>query len=236
MTLTDMERFKHMVSSGWWKGQGGEYTQAGRCIRSFLASNRELQHRLGWSEKSGLESGTIKLQAFKKRTPAIWDPTSELVEPAPLESSWNSMTVSCKCTIETVQTRQEQIVIERTELQTVHSEARFILNTHAFNAHLIQEVLPQTLTAPVPYLNDRTAARNRFASQLSEMGPAKHAETKAKTQATRVRNRTNKEAMTSAQEKRQREENDLESKSDPEEGDGENENGKNGGDAMELDG
>ncbi|KAJ6557153.1 hypothetical protein B0H10DRAFT_1846883, partial [Mycena sp. CBHHK59/15] len=103
-----------------------------------------------------------------------------------------------------------------------HSEeARFILNMHALhNAHLIREVLPQTLTAPVPYLNHHT----------------KHTETKAKTQATRVQNRTNKEAIASAQEERQREENDLDSKSDPEERDGENENGENGGDAMELDG
>ncbi|KAJ6615280.1 hypothetical protein B0H10DRAFT_1746857, partial [Mycena sp. CBHHK59/15] len=56
------------------------------------------------------------------------------------------------------------------ELQTVHSEeAQFILNMHALhNAHLIREVLPRTLTAPVPYLNDRTAAHNRFATQLSE--------------------------------------------------------------------
>ncbi|KAJ6613535.1 hypothetical protein B0H10DRAFT_2272325 [Mycena sp. CBHHK59/15] len=104
------------------------------------------------------------------------------------------------------------------ECWKVHSEeARFILNMHALhNAHLIREVLPQTLTAPVPYLN--------------------HTETKAKTQATRVRNRTNKEAIASAQEERQCEENDLDSKSDPEERDGENENGENGGDAMELDG
>ncbi|KAJ6618942.1 hypothetical protein B0H10DRAFT_1723402, partial [Mycena sp. CBHHK59/15] len=80
--------------------------------------------------------------------------------------------------------RQERIVTEHTELQTVHSEeAQFILNMHALhNAHLIREVLPRTLTAPVPYLNDHTAAHNRFATQLSEMGPDKHTETKAKTQ------------------------------------------------------
>ncbi|KAJ6555730.1 hypothetical protein B0H10DRAFT_1967671 [Mycena sp. CBHHK59/15] len=112
---------------------------------------------LGWKVVNKLNH-SVKLQVFKKRTPAVWDPTSELVEPAPLGSSWNR----CKSVI---------------------------------------------------------ARSGDLCVQLSEMGPAKHTETMAETQATRVQNRTNKEAMTSAQEKRQHEGNDPESKSNPEEGD-----------------
>lgn len=56
-TLADMERFKHMVSGGWWKNSTGKFIQAGGHVRSFLASNRELQRRLGWSENSQLKPG-----------------------------------------------------------------------------------------------------------------------------------------------------------------------------------
>ncbi|KAJ6587239.1 hypothetical protein B0H10DRAFT_1961528 [Mycena sp. CBHHK59/15] len=110
---------------------------------------------LGWKVVNKLNH-SVKLQVFKKRTPAVWDLTSELVEPAPLGSSWNR----CKSVI---------------------------------------------------------ARSGDLCVQLSEIGPAKHTETMAKTQATRVQNRTNNEAMTSAQEKRQHEGNDPESKSNPEE-------------------
>ncbi|KAJ6548281.1 hypothetical protein B0H10DRAFT_1960253 [Mycena sp. CBHHK59/15] len=75
----------------------------------------------------------------------------------------------------------------------------------------------------IPHLNwckSVIARSGDLCVQRSEMGPAKHTETMAETQATRVQNRTNKEAMTSAQEKRQHEGNDPESKSNPEEGDG----------------
>ncbi|KAJ6608405.1 hypothetical protein B0H10DRAFT_1955480 [Mycena sp. CBHHK59/15] len=112
---------------------------------------------LGWKVVNKLNH-SVKLQVFEKRTPAIWDPTSELVEPTPLGSSWNR----CKSVI---------------------------------------------------------ARSGDLCVQLSEMGLAKHTKTMAKTQATRVQNRTNKEAMTSAQEKRQHEGNDPESKSNLEEGD-----------------
>lgn len=46
--LGDMERFKHIVSGGWWKSSDGEWTQAGRNVRTFLQRNKELQRRLGW--------------------------------------------------------------------------------------------------------------------------------------------------------------------------------------------
>jgi hypothetical protein len=58
-TLGDMERFKHMVSGGWWQNSVGKYIRAGSSVRSFLTSNRELQRRLGWSERTILPSGTL---------------------------------------------------------------------------------------------------------------------------------------------------------------------------------
>jgi hypothetical protein len=120
--------------------------------------------------------------------------------------------------METVRIRQERILTERTELRVAHcDERRFIINMHALhNAHLLREVLPRTLTAPVPYLNDRTAAHRRFASQLRETGPAKRAEIKAKTQATRERNKSNRVAIASAQARRQHAENDPETEDDAE--------------------
>jgi hypothetical protein len=56
-TLADMERFKHVVSGGWWKNAEGIYIRAGSHVKAFLKSNKELQWRLGWSEKSLLKCG-----------------------------------------------------------------------------------------------------------------------------------------------------------------------------------
>ncbi|KAJ7778006.1 hypothetical protein DFH07DRAFT_697898, partial [Mycena maculata] len=68
--------------------------------------------------------------------------------------------ISCKCRTNTVPVRQERIITDCTELQINHTtEEQFILNMHGLhNAHLIHEVLPRTLTAPVPYLPDRVSS------------------------------------------------------------------------------
>ncbi|TFK19378.1 hypothetical protein FA15DRAFT_697547 [Coprinopsis marcescibilis] len=42
-TLADMECFKHIVSSGWWKGSDREYIQAGQAAQKLFTSNNELQ-------------------------------------------------------------------------------------------------------------------------------------------------------------------------------------------------
>ena len=132
--------------------------------------------------------------------------------------------VACKCSTAPVPVLQERIITERTELQTKHSsEQHFILNMHALhNAHLIREVLPRSLTAPIPYLNDRLASHARFAAQLRQTGPAKRAETRAKTQATRTRNKLNKVAIASAQAKRQE---DEENHQEDEQNNGDSEDG-----------
>ncbi|TCD64244.1 hypothetical protein EIP91_004346, partial [Steccherinum ochraceum] len=71
-TLADLERFKHLVSGGWWKGKDGHYTQAGQYVRSFLVNNPKLQQRLGWTEPRQLVVGSTKLCSKKTRAPEAW--------------------------------------------------------------------------------------------------------------------------------------------------------------------
>ncbi len=62
VTLADMERFKHLVSGGWWKNEHNEMIQAGEKVRNFLARNRELQRRLGWVSPQNMpQSGECPL-------------------------------------------------------------------------------------------------------------------------------------------------------------------------------
>lgn len=57
-TLGDMERFKHMVSGGWWKdSESGHFVRAGALIQTFLEKNRELQRRLGWVDEHAIRAG-----------------------------------------------------------------------------------------------------------------------------------------------------------------------------------
>ena len=55
--LADLERFKHVVSGGWWKQDNGEYTRAGEKVRSFLECNPKLQQSLGWAQVEDLQPG-----------------------------------------------------------------------------------------------------------------------------------------------------------------------------------
>ncbi|KAJ7890150.1 hypothetical protein B0H14DRAFT_3126792 [Mycena olivaceomarginata] len=262
-TLGDMERFKHMVSGGWWKNEDG---------------------KLGWSEKSRLQSGTVKLEASVKRHPSTWNLASP--EPTPIGSNWsgdickpgywvfvstrklqhgfnifrtqkpfagritkilardgsiltrpgnavvvldpfivldvkdkrlnmpilvpateNSTTVTVNANIRSSFGKNASSRT-LTELQTKHSDnPRFILNMHGLhNAHLIRDILPRSLTVPVPYLSDRIVSHRRFAAQLRQLGPAKRAETQAKSKATRDRNKKKDLSMASAQAQRQQDE------------------------------
>lgn len=123
-----------------------------------------------------------------------------------------------QCKTQAMPVLQERIVTDRTELRMVHSTAQqFILNLHALhNAHLIREVLPRSLTAPIPYLEDRVASHARFAAQLRETGPAKRAATKAKANATRQRNKEGKAATATAQARRQQDEREADGMDDRE--------------------
>jgi hypothetical protein len=58
-TTADMERFKHQVSGGFWKSDTGDWIQAGKSIRQFFQESKDLQHRLGWSNKSAQKPGKL---------------------------------------------------------------------------------------------------------------------------------------------------------------------------------
>ncbi|KAJ7813532.1 hypothetical protein B0H14DRAFT_2376772, partial [Mycena olivaceomarginata] len=100
--------------------------------------------------------------------------------------------------------RQERQVSKLKCNAVAHSEDnRFILNMHALhNAHLIRETRPRHLTAPKPCFTNRRAKHNEFAATLREIGPAKRAETVAKTQATKQRKKQDKaDKLAGAQER-----------------------------------
>lgn len=88
ITLADMERFKHLVSGGYWKDDNGRYVRAGLRVQNFLKKNPELQRRLGWADETLLHAGdlflhgskdilltrtgTVKRAPRKKRCPSTW--------------------------------------------------------------------------------------------------------------------------------------------------------------------
>ncbi|KAJ7784239.1 hypothetical protein B0H16DRAFT_1295984 [Mycena metata] len=111
----------------------------------------------------------------------------------------------CKCPFTDVAgPRQERQASKLTRRVVSHNEDdRYHLNMHGLhNAHLIRETLPRELTAPEPCFSDCRSKHNEFAAALRETGPAKRAETVAKTQATKQRNKRDKvEKLAGAQER-----------------------------------
>ncbi|KAJ7635967.1 hypothetical protein DFH06DRAFT_1272024 [Mycena polygramma] len=120
------------------------------------------------------------------------------VNPGDILLSFNAQhdCVRCQCKADTVPIQQEP-------------DSRFILNMHALhNAHLIREVLPRSLVAPVPYLRDRAATHIQFAEKLRETGPARRAKIHAKMKDTQARNKEGKVGLAAAQAQRQQDEQD----------------------------
>ncbi|KAJ7711067.1 hypothetical protein B0H16DRAFT_1480617 [Mycena metata] len=66
---------------------------------------------------------------------------------------------------------QERVESKVTEKFIIHKPIkRFIINTHAFhNAHLLRQVLPRALVAPVPFFPDREAKHHELAVKLREI-------------------------------------------------------------------
>ncbi|KAJ7115666.1 hypothetical protein C8R44DRAFT_880092 [Mycena epipterygia] len=116
--------------------------------------------------------------------------------------------VAGNCGIKDVRIRQERILTDITQGTVSHSDTqRYILNMHGLhNAHLIRDVLPRELVAPIPYLADRVATHRRFAAQLRISGPAKRTATQAKTRATKEGNKRKRTQIASEQAIRQRDE------------------------------
>ncbi|KAF7349037.1 hypothetical protein MVEN_01425300 [Mycena venus] len=108
-TLADMERFKHQVSGGWWKPDGGDWTRAGHKIRGFLVGNKQLQRRLGWTAQNVFKPGTVKVLSKAKRRTGTWKTVLDLhwndcqIEPGTPGTVWNN----CKYVV----TRSEDLCL-----------------------------------------------------------------------------------------------------------------------------
>lgn len=59
-TMARMERFKHIISGGWWWDKATKtYTQAGKRVIEDFNSNRLLQSHLGWMPDQRHSPGNI---------------------------------------------------------------------------------------------------------------------------------------------------------------------------------
>ncbi|KAI0682538.1 hypothetical protein BC835DRAFT_1409568 [Cytidiella melzeri] len=71
--IADLERFKHQVSGGWWRGEHGNYVCAGEGVREMFQMNSEIQCRLGWADSKVLPPGTVQRAARKNRVVISWE-------------------------------------------------------------------------------------------------------------------------------------------------------------------
>ncbi|KAI1788974.1 hypothetical protein LXA43DRAFT_893623 [Ganoderma leucocontextum] len=81
LTCASMERFKHIVSGGWWRDTGNEqYVQAGASVRRHF-EDTHLQRRLGFAPTKEPISGAVRCLGKVKKTPGL---TFEAMGIAPL--------------------------------------------------------------------------------------------------------------------------------------------------------
>ncbi|KAJ7870959.1 hypothetical protein B0H14DRAFT_3571865 [Mycena olivaceomarginata] len=83
INMSDMERFKHQVSGGWWKPVDGDWTQAGRKIQTFLTGNQQLQRCIGWTSHDAYKAGSVMPVSKGKQRPDTWKNA--------LGSAWNDI-------------------------------------------------------------------------------------------------------------------------------------------------
>ncbi|KAH9922155.1 hypothetical protein B0H21DRAFT_175850 [Amylocystis lapponica] len=69
-TFADLERFKHEVSGGWWRGQDDQFVRAGPCVREYFA-NTQVQRRLGYVKVQHQPAGTTHMRK-KGRVSVVW--------------------------------------------------------------------------------------------------------------------------------------------------------------------
>lgn len=101
---------------------------------------------------------------------------------------------NCTVTDDAEHQRQERLETS-VQLKTIRHDNldRYILNMHSdHNPHLIREALPRHLTAPIHLFPDRIGYHRELAAKLRVTGPAKRAESLAKAQETRKRNKAAK--------------------------------------------
>ncbi|TFY77625.1 hypothetical protein EWM64_g6387 [Hericium alpestre] len=198
LTLADMERFKHQVSSGWWLGKGGEYIQASSKIRDFLYTNKELQRQLGWSETMKLESViepflVADVNDVRLNMPIlIRGDDKDCIDILFLFNAQHDCTFG-KCEVATTrkQVSQHQQTFFRTENIVAHTnDTRYLVNMHALhNASRLPDVLPRHLVAPRPLFANRVLKHAEYAADLRQTGPTKRAEAAAKTKQTKEKNK-----------------------------------------------
>ncbi|THU75815.1 hypothetical protein K435DRAFT_706355, partial [Dendrothele bispora CBS 962.96] len=101
LALGGMERFKHIISGGYWRDvETNRYICAGVAIREFFKKNQHVQRQLGWADDSKITPGQIKLvPADRKSRRRVMYRWSELIKDLNLvagdsispsaESVWN---------------------------------------------------------------------------------------------------------------------------------------------------
>ncbi|TFK34493.1 hypothetical protein BDQ12DRAFT_763286 [Crucibulum laeve] len=278
ITMLDMERFKHMVSGGWWKINEKEYIQAGKHIHTFLINNLELQRRLGWAAVEKKPAAPLAFMArINSRYSSFWNEYQgtlfhnckyfiSISQDLCCDNSWvfwkyqevvcarvtnsqtlkqpnkddvfvviqcyevssqkdlrlnmpilssvagpvlaqakdilfifnaqhDCVTAGCKISESAEHEHQERLETTISRKSVIHSPLdRYILNMHSLhNAHLVREVLPRSLTAPVQYHANRSNVHQQIAASLRITGPTKRAETQAKAHETRRKNQAAKE-------------------------------------------
>ncbi|KAJ7357902.1 hypothetical protein DFH08DRAFT_801782 [Mycena albidolilacea] len=95
---------------------------------------------------------------------------------------------------------QEQQASKITRKMKAHSDdSRFHINLHALhNSHLVREMLPHHLTKQKLYFLNCKAKHSEFAAELQETGPQKWMQAQARSQATKLRNKQDKEDKATA--------------------------------------
>ncbi|KAJ3853110.1 hypothetical protein EV368DRAFT_39622 [Lentinula lateritia] len=92
---------------------------------------------------------------------------------------------------------QERIETNIPKKVVVHSSSqRYFVNMHALhNSNLLRDTLPRFLTEPIPYFQNRQQKHQQLAAHMRVIGPAKRAETQAKSKETRRRNKELREGQ-----------------------------------------
>ena len=93
-----------------------------------------------------------------------------------------------KCALDEVNAQVQERQETSKKLSTIaHSDhKRYFINTHALhNCSLLRKVLPRSLTAPIPWAQDRRKLHGEMAQCLQKENPEKRADAAAKAKATR---------------------------------------------------